>query len=97
MNPRIVPLLILLLGFTACEESQTIQPPVVPVGEIDGAIYQRLFPEVPVAGAEVAWGEASSTSGVEGDYHLAPTTAGAGSLRVTHPDFGSESRWIMLD
>ncbi len=97
MNPRIVPLLILLLGLTACEESQTTQAPAASVGEIDGAVYQRLFPEVPVVGAELTWGEASSTSGDQGDYHLAPTITGAGSLRVTHPDFDSESRWVVLD
>jgi hypothetical protein len=97
MKPRIILPLILLSALTACEESQTTEPPADPVGEISGAVYQRLFPEVPVTGAELNWAGSTATTDDEGDYTLTPTAAGAGSLRVTHPNFSSESRWIELD
>ncbi len=97
MNHRIVPLLILLLGLMACEESQIADPPAAPVGEIGGVIYQRLYPEVPVADVELSWGGVVATSDADGVYSLDPVAAGADSLRVSHPDFVSESRWIELD
>lgn len=81
----------------SCDDETT--PPLVtpaPVGLIAGSVYQRLHPEVPLAGATLTWGGASATSAIDGSYQLAPEEAGADSLRVTLAGFAGESRWVTL-
>ena len=82
---------------SACDEKSTVTPPEqVAPGRLQGAIYQRLNPEVPLAGATLSWGGLSATSAADGSYALAPTATGADSLRVSLAGFAAESRWVEL-
>ncbi len=90
-------LLALAALISACDESGKVTPPEqVAPGRLQGAIYQRLNPEVPLAGATLSWGGLSATSAADGSYTLAPTATGADSLRVSLPGFAAESRWVEL-
>lgn len=81
----------------SCDEKTSTEPlPELAVGLIEGRIYQRLHPEVPLAGATITWGGASATSAADGSYLLDPEAAGADSLRVTLAGFAGESRWVAL-
>lgn len=81
----------------SCDEETSTEPlPEPAVGVIEGSIYQRLHPEVPLAGATLTWGEASATSAADGSYQLDPEVAGSDSLRVTLAGFAGESRWVTL-
>lgn len=97
MNRRRLHLLLPLLLAAACDDSTpTLIEGTPPPGDIEGGVYQRLFPEVPVAGAEVAWGGSNALSDADGNYALSPAATGAESLRVSHPDYFVETRWIEL-
>lgn len=84
------------LALSCDEETPTTLVPPAPVGLITGSVYQRLHPEVPLAGATLTWGEASATSAADGSYQLDPEVAGSDSLRVTLAGFAGESRWVTL-
>jgi hypothetical protein len=82
---------------SACDEESTVTPPTpVAPGRLQGAVYQQLNPEVPLAGATLSWGGLTATSAADGSYGIAPEAAGADSLRVSLAGFVAESRWVEL-
>jgi hypothetical protein len=86
-----------LVLISACGESSTTPPPPPPSpGELHGAVYQRLNPELPLEGALVSWGGAAALSAADGSYALDPEATGSDSLRVSLEDFASEARWVTL-
>ncbi len=90
-------LLAALALMSACDEESTVTPPEpVAPGHLQGAVYQQLNPEVPLAGATLSWGGLSATSAADGSYSIAPEAVGADSLRVSLAGFAAESRWVEL-
>ncbi|MBM4117134.1 hypothetical protein FJ251_05220 [bacterium] len=101
--PRRLTALLALAALAAlglsCEDRDKGTGPLLPppeVGLLRGSVYQRLHPEVPLAGATITWGGASATSAADGSYQLDPEEAGADSLRVNLAGFAGESRWVVL-
>lgn len=90
-------LLAIAALMSACDEESTVTPPTpVAPGRLQGAVYQQLNPEVPLAGATLSWGGLTATSAADGSYSLAPETAGADTLHVSLVGFVAESRWVEL-